>query len=728
MIMDEMNDRQRLKILIADDAEFNRALFGMMLGNEYDILEAADGREAIKILENYGIDIALVLLDVVMPGTDGFGVLEAMRENGWIESIPVIMISSEDSSEIVQRAYDMGATDFISRSVKTAVIKKRVQNTIRLFARQKLMLRLMEEENRRLEDKNYRLTRIDGLTGCLTLDGFREKAVEIIHENPEKQYSLCYSDIKNFKFINEVFGYEAGNELLKTWSSLTKAAIDDDEVLGRISADRFALLAKTGGSYGIRPELKKVLCSVSRFFKDINKSYTVEICTGVYIIKPHDLDKISVDQMLDLARIAQRTVKGKIGGGRAIFDEEQWERQWRNMAITNHLDEAIAGGEVSVWLQPQYNYVTGKIIGAEALCRWTHSELGWLSPGEFIPLLEKTGQILKLDYYVWDQACRLMKKWQENGRGIPISISVNISRADLRDEDLSAKLMELVKKYSLNPEMLRLEITESSYMEEPEKLIDTVAQLQKMGFVVEMDDFGSGYSSLNMLKEVPVDVLKIDFKFLHGKGIGARSGIIISSVLKMAHQLGMPVICEGVETKEQAEFMKNLDCTMMQGFYFAKPMPVREFEEKLENSSFAGLTQIKGRTYLRELNELMDTDSSSSYIFNNCIGAAGLLEYRNGRIEAILVNDSFYNEFGFEREQHIYSVNLLDFVYKDDRESTIKAMEEAVDNGGSEIEFRFGVGNKWVFAKNRRISVDDNGNVIFALLGVISEKYEHRHM
>lgn len=233
-----------------------------------------------------------------------------------------------------------------------------------------------------------------------------------------------------------------------------------------------------------------------------------------------------------------------------------WHKQWRELVISQSIESALENGEISVWLQPQFNFVTNKIIGAEALCRWTHNSLGWISPGEFIPILERTGQISQLDYYIWEQACKLMRKWLDQGSFIPVSVSVNISRIDLLDDKIDNRLVGLLEKYNIPASMLRLEITESAYMSKPEVLIDIVNKLHELGFTVEMDDFGSGFSSLNMLKEVQVDVLKMDLRFLQNQdnSEGGKGRKIIKAVIRMAHELTIPVIAEGVETKQQALF------------------------------------------------------------------------------------------------------------------------------------------------------------------------------
>ncbi|MBR3265013.1 MAG: EAL domain-containing protein, partial [Erysipelotrichaceae bacterium] len=249
--------------------------------------------------------------------------------------------------------------------------------------------------------------------------------------------------------------------------------------------------------------------------------------------------------------------------------------------IINYLPAAIKSGDIQVYYQPQVNYNEDKIIGAEALCRWDHSKLGWLYPFDFISTLEEAGLIFDLDCFVWERVCQDLERW--NKQGEHRSVSVNVSRNDIRDnQDLATHFYELIRKYDLAPDQLHIEITETAYVENHDILINVTEKLRAIGFLVEMDDFGSGYSSLHMLKEVPMDRIKMDLNFLASSGDIDKCHKIISCMIQMVHLLDMDLIAEGVETKEQADFLKEKGCSEMQGYYFYKPMPVDEFEKLLK--------------------------------------------------------------------------------------------------------------------------------------------------
>jgi len=428
------------------------------------------------------------------------------------------------------------------------------------------------------EEKVRHMLDHDPLTGVLSASGFRKQVEELLHEHPEIPYLLVYTNILNFKYINDSLGRDAGDELLCFWTDKTRETLSSIEAIGRIGADHIVVLRRAGGDERVHRDDEKVVNAVRNYFTDRGKDYRVRVCGGIYVLTPRDYWDVDVDHMMDLARVAEKRVRETRNDGYEFYNPEQWEKGKHVAEVINHLPAAIRNGDIQVWYQPQVNYQTGAMTGAEALCRWDHDKLGWLHPEDFIGTLEEAGLIYDLDSYVWDRVCRDLQRW--NGQGIRRSVSVNVSRNDIREgEDLAEHFRKLTETYGLTPDQLRIEITETAYVENPETLIRTTEKLQAAGFRVEMDDFGSGYSSLNMLKEVPVDRIKMDLRFLTDAGQPDRGRIIISHMIRMAKSLGMEMIFEGVETAEQADFLRSEGGTEMQGFFFHKPMPVEEFEK-----------------------------------------------------------------------------------------------------------------------------------------------------
>ena len=426
----------------------------------------------------------------------------------------------------------------------------------------------------------------DPKTGLLSINGFRKRVEKLLREHPDLPYFLSYNNIRDFKFINDSLGRDAGDELLRFWARVSMENLSEEEAVGRVEGDHFATLRHIKGEETMRQDVQNVLTPVQNFFLNQGKPNRVQICSGIYVVSPEDFKQIDVDHMLDLARVAEKRIRDSRKGSYEFYNPEQWEKGKRIAEIINYLPAGIQSGDIQVWYQPQVNYETGEITGAEALCRWEHVKLGWLYPFDFIATLEEAGLIFDLDRFVWETVCKDLKRWNENGS--KRTVSVNLSRDDIReDRDLPGYFQNLIRSYDLTPEQLHIEITETAYVEKQELLIETTERLRSMGFQVEMDDFGSGYSSLHMLKEVPVDRIKLDLHFLTASGDPEKSRTIVSCMVQMIRLLGMEMIAEGVETAEQADFLKSKGCSEMQGYYFYKPLPVQEFERVMGEGNIA---------------------------------------------------------------------------------------------------------------------------------------------
>ncbi len=428
------------------------------------------------------------------------------------------------------------------------------------------------------EKKLQMLIDNDPLTGILSLEGFKKKAKKLLEEHSNIPYLLIYVNIKNFKYINDGLGKSSGDDLLKFLANNIKLLATDEEAVARVTADRFVILYRNSGGERMHSDYLHAFDPVKNYFIDRGKDERVLLCYGIYVLTSNDYKDINIDRMMDYAHLAEKNVREKQNEGYEFYNQDQWEKGKQTAEVINYIPLAIENGGIHVWYQPQVDYEKGIITGAEALVRWKHEKQGFLPPAYFIPILEETGLIYKLDSFVWERACQDLARWNE--LGYHNYVSVNVSRCDIKeDNDISEIFMNLIKKYNLTTDQLRIEITESAYVENPKNQIEATNKLRSLGFQVEMDDFGSGYSSLNMLKEVPVDRIKLDLHFLTSSGDLLKSKIIISSMIKMLNLLKVKTIAEGVETKEQADFLLKEGCSQMQGYYFYKPMPVEEFEK-----------------------------------------------------------------------------------------------------------------------------------------------------
>ncbi|MGN0399338.1 MAG: EAL domain-containing protein [Blautia sp.] len=543
------------QILIVEDNELNRAMLCEILSDDYKVLEAENGQEALDILEQNKDSILLILLDVMMPVMDGYTFLDRVKKDAEMALIPVIVMTQGDSEADEVAALAHGATDFVPKPYRPQVILHRVASLIKL-----------RETAAMVNQFQY-----DRLTGLYTKEFFYRKVRERLKANPEQEYTIICSNFENFKLYNDTFGRKAGDRMLVKEAAIFRETVGEDAICGRYSADRFLCLQereRIGREY---------------FFDERNniRSNSMGDMTrklGIYEITDRS---ISVEQMCDRSLLAVDSIKGKYNQNVAVYDDALRGKLLREKAITDVMETALAEGQFAVYLQPKYSLNDYCMVGAEALVRWIHPEWGFMSPGEFIPLFEKNGFIPCLDQFVWETVCARIRDWKEKGYPL-LPVSVNVSRADIYQSHLVDSFSRLIRKYDIDPGYLHLEITESAYTEHPDQIISTVEELRDLGFIIEMDDFGSGYSSLNMLSQMTLDILKLDMKFIQNEMAKPVEQSILNDIISMAHRMHLRVVAEGVETRDQMKRLQAVGCDYAQGYFFAKPMPVTEFEELLE--------------------------------------------------------------------------------------------------------------------------------------------------
>ena len=414
------------------------------------------------------------------------------------------------------------------------------------------------------------LATYDELTGIYNKQAFYAKTKEMLLDNPDKNFDLLRINIERFKVLNDLFGESTGDKLLRYIGKFLKEINLPLCVSGRLYADNFVVCYEAGK--GDSRRMINTLQMVADSFAINNRTI---LSFGLYRI---DDKTLPVSVMCDRANMALWKAKGNFKNPYCEYDEKMRQQVLKEQKIINAMERAIQNKEFTLYLQPKYDIEKGTIIGAEALVRWISLENGFISPGDFIPVFENNGFVYEVDKFIWEESCRYLRKWLDEGREVH-PISVNVSRIDLYTPKLVQHLVNLREKYQLPSQYLELEITESAYTEDPEQIITITRQLREAGFVILMDDFGTGYSSLNMLKDIQIDVLKLDMGFLKSSACSAKGGNTLTAILKMAESLKMQTIAEGVETKEQVEFLKSIGCRYVQGFYYSKPLPVGEFEK-----------------------------------------------------------------------------------------------------------------------------------------------------
>ncbi len=547
-------DGRRL-ILIVDDEPVNREMLGMILGDEYEILQAGDGEEALPIIRENSTLLSLVILDLMMPRMSGQELLRIMKEDADLQRIPVIVLTSDKTAEVAM--LQRGASDFIMKPYDMPeVVRARVRRTIELG-----------EDTYIIQN-----TERDELTGLLNKEFFYRYSELFRLHHPSAQMDALILDVNNFRLINEIQGRAFGDEILsKIGARIIDHVSKSGGVAGRGHADVFMLYLPSGTDY-------------EAFRQSIQSDLTsnligprVHLRFGLY----EGADKtLPMERCFDRAKMAADLIRDNYNQGISLYDDDLHARDLQNQRLIDDIQKAIDERQFLVYYQPKYE-ITGEVPvlkSAEALIRWEHPDLGMISPGVFIPLFEKNGLIQRLDRYVWKEAAEQMHRWKERF-GFVLPISVNVSRIDMYAADFVPYLRQLMQDNDIRPEDYFLEITESAYTENSDQLIRTVEELREFGFRIEMDDFGSGYSSLNMLAEMPIDVLKLDMRFVRNLHNSDRNARMVELMLDIAHRLDVIAIAEGVETQEQMEDLKRMGCQRIQGYLFSGPVPPEVFED-----------------------------------------------------------------------------------------------------------------------------------------------------
>lgn len=576
----------------------------------------------------------------------------------------------------------------------------------------------VEYFNKLKKDAEY-----DPLTGAYNKMAFYRYASEMMCGHPEKHFAILRLDINRFKVVNELFGHRKGDCLIGYIANRLREILSacNKNLFARMEADVFCICMLYE-----KDEFEVLLGKLEHIADEYPLEFDIVPSIGIYIVEERD---ILIEAMCDRAKLAQDTIKGKYLKRHAYFDEKLHESMIKEQEIVNMMNQALEREEFQVYLQPKFNLNNNLICGAEALVRWYCPEKGMIYPNEFIPIFERNGFIMKLDEYVWEKVCQFLRKELDEGKNI-FPISVNISRVDLYNPKLCDVIIGLVEQYKIPIEYFQLELTESAYTENKSLLNDVMKRLQDYGFVMMMDDFGSGYSSLNMLKEIPVDVLKVDLRFLSGEGDGGKGGSIISSVIRMAKWLNLHVITEGIETKKQVDFLRTIGCTDGQGFYFAKPMPLNEYEsmlEKNETGEFIGHIEIAQDI---DIDVLWNPNSDLRILFNGMVSAVGIYEMNQGNLETLRLSDSYFEMIGMGREEFMEDgLHIMCCVVEEDRNIVEKMFQEAFESKNTgEGTYRRNVAHGkiiWLHTKVVYIAGDENSSIYFAIMDDITKEKEY---
>ena len=553
-------EKERIKrlVLIVDDEHINRRLLGKIIEEEYDVIYAEDGEEALDLIRKREKTLSMILLDLIMPKMDGYELLALLHDDPDLSRIPVIVLTSERTAEV--KSLQLGAADFIPKPYDMPeVILARVRRSIELA-----------EDNSIIS-----ATETDSLSGLYTKDFFFQHARRHDQYYPDTEMDCISININRFHLINELNGRLFGDTIISSIAGQLNRILDEtDGIACRCEADTF--LVYMNHQDGYEAMLHRI---TSELFSIVGNS-RINLRMGVY---PKCDKSTDIEARFDKATIACNSLRNSYTTSFSLYDDQMHEREIYSEKLIGDMDAGVNEHQFKVYYQPKYN-ITGDepvLSSAEALIRWEHPEYGFVTPGSFIPLFEKNGLVKKLDAFVWREAAAQIRAWRDKF-GITIPVSVNVSRMDIYDPDLEKDLLDIVKSSGLEPHDYLLEITESAYTDNSAQIIETVTKLRSDGFRVEMDDFGSGYSSLNMLGSLPIDALKLDMMFIKKMCDNEKDMKMVQLMIDIASFLNIPVIAEGVETKEQYELLKKMGCHLIQGYYFSKPVPPEEFEKFIE--------------------------------------------------------------------------------------------------------------------------------------------------
>jgi len=543
-------------VLIVEDESINREILELLIQDEYNVLAAENGTQAMEIIDAQHEKLSLILLDLNLPDMEGIDILNRIKADALTAMLPVIVMTADSDAEV--ECLNLGATDFIPKPYpKQEVILARMRRTIELF-----------------EDRDIiRWTERDQLTGLYNPDYFYRYAAQFDTYHPDVATDAVLIDINHFRVLNERYGRGYGDEVLRMVAGKIREMLQgDDGIACRMGADTFLIYCPHRSGY---EDIQESMAA------GMGEEFQLRVRMGVYSETDHSIE---MERRFDRAKLAADAVKNSFSRPICIYDNSMHEKELFEEQLIGDFHAALREKQFSVHYQPMFDVRSEEPVlsGAEALIRWKHPQFGMISPGVFISLFEENGLIRELDSYVWLEVAAQIRTWKETlERSIPVS--VNVSRIDLYDPKLLEILEHITEEYSLAHDELLLEITESAYTENSDQIISVVKQLRDSGFHIEMDDFGTGYSSLNMISTLPIDVLKLDMQFIRTAFQGRKDTRLLEAIIGLAKSMELPTVAEGVETAEQMFTLKAMGCDVIQGYYFSKPLPADEFESYVRN-------------------------------------------------------------------------------------------------------------------------------------------------
>jgi len=564
-------------LVVEDDATVRMLIVKLLQAEGFEVISGVDGRNGIQLAQSYEPD--LIICDIMMPECDGYEVLQQLRQIPETARIPFIFLSAKADRSDLRQGMELGADDYLTKPFKRAELLGAISARL---SKQAAITQPYIDEMKRAAETLSQLAYRDPLTELpnrIVLHHRLQEGLRAAERSHQVLAVLCLS-LDQFKIINNHLGYANGDLLLQQVAERLRRTFGQEHMVARLGGDEFSLLLlNLPNRDAVIETTQKLLRLMGQSFDFNGHSVYVQISVGIALFPE---DSRTADRLLSQADLAMRSAKAQHNSSFQFYSLEMECRVSERQLLESGMKRALEAGEFELHYQPQINLITRRILGAEALLRWNHPELGLVSPDLFIPVAEENGLIIPIGQWVLETACTQAQSWQEYGR--PVRLAVNLSARQFRQPDLLEWVAQVLQKTHLSPDLLILELTETCVMDNVEATILTLKGLKQMGVQISIDDFGTGYSSLNYLKRFPIDSLKIDRSFVQDITTDANDAAITKAIIAMSHSLQLKVVAEGVETEEQLQFLRQNACYAIQGFLFSQAVPASAFEQLLIES------------------------------------------------------------------------------------------------------------------------------------------------
>ena len=701
--MEGSGSLKKYKILVVGHNPTDEKILSDILSPFYEVVISNAEDTIIEQLQDKEdvISAAIFNFDVALD------CLKAIRMIPVLEDFPILVSTLHGSAQIENELLEYGVVDFLKQPYDARRVINRVKTCIKLFNANKIIFELERDE----------------LTGLFTRKAFLRRAEKVRAENPKKKFAILAFDFDNFKSSNTLYGEAKCNEFLAYTAKRLKGLIPHS-IVGRYGGDQYILFFAFDGD---NVDVDRIQYLTKSILETAPIPHQIVKC-GINSPINHDLPFVIC---CDRAFLAIQQIKGIYGKDIAFFEADLQKHLLDEQHISETMEAALENGEFKVFYQPKHEAITGKIVGAEALVRWQHPEYGFMPPGDFIPLFERNGFITKLDMFVLEQVCKNIKDWKKKGYSF-VPISVNVSRRDFLEEGLIDKQIEIIDSYQIEHAYLHMEVTESLYSENTDVIISQLKKVQELGFMIEMDDFGSGYSSLGLLSTFPLNILKLDISFVRNF---RENEIVIENIIKMAHRLGLLTVAEGAETNEQVATLKTLGCDFIQGYYYSKPLSIQDYEKYITN-----IDVLNGSKKVQTANlEEVDWHFSDDILLaaNEVAEAVpgGFFSYHaDGDLEIISFNKELMEMFDCKNAEEFreYTGNSFrGIVYPDDFDYVQKsiASQIKVDNDMDYVEYRIKTKKgtvKYLKDYGRFVKTKKYGDILYVFVNDVTEEERWR--